>query len=168
MIYSRQLRLNDFQNEGLTGAVVSALFVDDVISAASENEIVVLLQPLNSIEPFMQFTVQCGTDEKLPFLDNCVQRTIHGKLETVVYRKPTHTDKYLSFNSHYPRSHKKSFATTLFHRAENLTSNNDARENERQYVTNVLKEDNCPKSFLCDCSRRPTWTDCKSLDDSRR
>ena len=29
-------------------------------------------------------------------------------------------------------------------RAENLTSNNDARENERQYVTNVLKQNNYP------------------------
>ena len=32
--------------------------------------------------------------------------------------------------------------------AENLTSNNNGRENERQYVTNVLKENNYPKSFL--------------------
>ena len=72
-------------------------------------------------------------------------------METVVYRKSTRTDKYLSFSSHHPRSHKKSVVTTLFQRAGNLTSNNDARENERQYVTNVLKENNYPKSFLHDC-----------------
>ena len=47
-------------------------------------------------------------------------------------------------------------------RAENLTSNNDARENECQYVTNVLKENNYPKSFLYDCLRRPTLTNCNS------
>ena len=70
------------------------------------------------------------------------QRTTDGKLEIVVYRKPTHTDKYLSFNSHYPRSHNRAVVTTLFQRAENLTSNNDARENECQYVTNILKENN--------------------------
>ena len=96
------------------------------------------------------------TDGKLPFLDTCVRRTTDGKLETVVYRIPTHTVKYLSFNSHHPRSHKKSFVTTLFQRAENLTSNNNARENEPQNVTNVLKENNYPKSFLYDCLRRPT------------
>ena len=36
----------------------------------------------------------------------------------------------------------------------------DARENECQYVTNVLKENNYLKSFLYDCLRRPTLTDC--------
>ena len=89
-------------------------------------------------------------------------RTTDGKLETVVYRKSTHTDKYLSFNSHHSRRHKKSVVTTLFEGAENLTSNNDARENEHQYVTNVLKENNYPKSFLYDCSRCPTLTDCNT------
>ena len=75
----------------------------------------------------------------------------------LVYRKPTHTDKYLSINSHHPRSHKKSVVTTLFQRAENLTSDND---DERQYVTNVLKEHNYPKSFLYDCLGRLTLNDC--------
>ena len=57
-----------------------------------------------------------------------------------------HTDTHLSFNSHHPRSPKKSLFTTLSQRAENLTSNDDARENERQYVANVLNENNYPKS----------------------
>ena len=117
---------------------------------------------LNSIEPSIQFTVERETDGKLPFLDTYVQRTTHGKLETLVYRKPTHTDKYLSFNSHHPRSHKRSVVTTLFQRAENLTSNNDARENKCQYVTNILKENSYPTSFLYDCLRRPTLTHCNS------
>ena len=82
----------------------------------------------------------------------------------LVYDKqqfPT-SHKYLSFNSHHPRSHKRSVVTTLFQRAENLTSNNDARENECQYVTNILKENNYPKSFLYDCLRRPNLTHCNS------
>ena len=132
------LVMEDIEHRILTTAPVSPSFWKrfvDVISAVSQNEIVVLLQHLNPIEPSLQFTVERETDGKLPFLDTCVQRTTDGKLETVVYRKPTHTDKYLSISSHHPRSHKKSVVTTLFQRAENLTSNNDARENECQYVT---------------------------------
>ena len=74
-------------------------------------------------------------DRKLAFVDTCVHRTVEGKLETDVYRKPTHTDKYLSFNSHHLRSHEKSVATTLVQRAENLTSNSVARDNERQNMS---------------------------------
>ena len=138
------LVMKDIEHRALTTTPISPSFwkrfVDDVISAVSQDEIVVLLQHLNSIEPSIQFTVERETNGKLPFLDTYVQRTTDGKLETVVYRKPTHTDKYLSFNSHHPRSHKRSVVTTLFQRAENLTSNNDARENECQYVTNILKK----------------------------
>ena len=49
-------------------------------------------------------------------------------------------------------------------RAENLTSGNDARENERQYVTNVLKENNYLKRFLHDSLRCATLTDCNSSE----
>ena len=81
--------------------------------------------------------------------------------ETITAYRGKLSAKYL-VNSHHPRSHKKSVVTTLFQRAENLTSNNDARENECQYVTNILKKNNYPKSFLHDCLRRPTLTDCNS------
>ena len=109
----KYLRLEDITNL-LSFCPVSPSFwkpfVDDAIYAVSENEIVVLLQHLNLIEPSIQLTVEHETDGKLPF----VQRTTDGELETVVYRKPTHTDKYLSFNSRHPRSNKKSVVRTLF------------------------------------------------------
>ena len=80
-------------------------------SAVNESKIDILLQHLNSIEPSIQFTVERENDGKLAFLDTHVPRNINGRLETDVYRKPTHTDKYLSFYAHHPRSHKKSIAT---------------------------------------------------------
>jgi hypothetical protein len=50
----------------------------------------------------------------LAFLDLNVHRTVEGELETDVYRKPTHTDKYLSYDSHHPVSHKRSVAKTFY------------------------------------------------------
>ena len=35
-----------------------------------------------------------------------VKRTDQGKLENAVYRKPTNTNKYLSFDSHHPICHR--------------------------------------------------------------
>ena len=99
------LVMEDIEHRALTTAPVSPSFwkrfADDVISAVSQDEFVVLLQHLNSIEPSIQFTVERETDGKLPFLDTYVQRTTDGKFETVVYRKPIHAYKYLSFNSQH-------------------------------------------------------------------
>ena len=149
------LVMEDVEQRALASAPVRLSFwkrfVDDIISAVSRNDIDILLQHLNSIEPSIQFTVERETNGDLAFLDLNVYRTIEGKLETAVYRKPTHTDKYLSYNSHHPVSHKKSVAKTLLQRAEHLPSNSDSQANEREYVLNILRENNCPKDFLKNC-----------------
>ena len=149
------LVMEDVEQRALASAPVRLSFwkrfVDDIISAVSRNDIDILLQHLNSIEPSIQFTVERETNGDLAFLDLNVYRTIEGKLETAVHRKPTHTDKYLSYNSHHPVSHKKSVAKTLLQRAEHLPSNSDSQANEREYVLNILRENNYPKDFLKNC-----------------
>jgi hypothetical protein len=74
-------------------------------------------QHLNYIEPSIQFTLEREMDGHLAFLDLDVHRTVEGKLETVVYRKPTNTDKYLSYDSYHQVSGHKRFV-----RCENFVS----------------------------------------------
>jgi hypothetical protein len=54
--------MEDIQQRALASVPVSLSFwkrfVNDVISAASRNEIDILLQHLNSIQPSIQFTVE--------------------------------------------------------------------------------------------------------------
>ena len=76
-----------------------------------------------------------------------MHRTVEGKLETDVYRKPPHTNKYLSYDSHHPVSHKRSVAKTLLQKAESLPSNNDSQANELY-----------PKRFHNDFLRSPVCT----------
>jgi hypothetical protein len=131
-------------------------FVDDVISAVSRNEIDILLQHLNSIEPSIQFTVEREINGHLAFLDLNVHRTVEGKLVArlmFIANPRMHTDKYLSYDSHHPVSHKRSVAKTLLQIAESLPSNSDSQANEREYVLNVLGENDYPKRFLNDCLR---------------
>ena len=56
-----------------------------------------------------------------------------------VYRKPTHTDRYLDFNSHHELKHKISTASTLLNWALNVPSTAEGVRKELTYVSNALK-----------------------------
>ena len=141
--------MEDVEQRALATSPVKPFFwkryVDDVISAVSGNEAERLLSHLNSVEPSIQFTLEREKDRHLPFLDLNVYRGEQGNLETSVYRKPTHNDKYLAFDSHHPICHKKSVAKTLL------------------YVSNVLKANGYTKTFLCNW-QKPV-TNSKALDE---
>ena len=49
---------------------------------------------LNSIAPHIKFTTEIPGTDGLPFLDALTKSTPNS-IESTVYRKPTHTDRYL-------------------------------------------------------------------------
>ena len=70
-----------------------------------------------------------------------------------VYRKPTHTDRYLDFHSHHPWCHKRSVVNTLLLRARNIPSTGEGKLEEKRRVKAVLRENNSPSSFIKECER---------------
>ena len=64
------------------------------------------------------------------------------------YRKKTHTDKYLSFESHHPIAHKLSVMNTLFSRAEGICTTEKDLENEKKHLKKVLELNGYPKYVL--------------------
>ena len=76
-----------------------------ICTALKEDLIEEFNEHLNNIEPSIKFTVEKEPKGRLVFLDT--QRIHHddGSLITIVFRKCTHTDKYLSFGSHHPLIH---------------------------------------------------------------
>ncbi|XP_018355594.1 PREDICTED: uncharacterized protein LOC108756348 [Trachymyrmex septentrionalis] len=52
-----------------------------------------------------------------------VSKKANGILGHQVYRKPTHTDRYLHAESHHHSSQKQSAINSLVHRAPSLTKN---------------------------------------------
>ena len=59
----------------------------------------------------------------MPFLDTLVTPQSDGSLATTVYRKPTHTNHYLQWNSHHAMSNKYSIISSLLHRAKHICPN---------------------------------------------
>ena len=57
---------------------------------------------LNQQHLSIRFTMETENNNKTAFLDILVTRVPDGKLLTSVYRKPTHTDQYLAYDSHNP------------------------------------------------------------------
>lgn len=113
-------------------------YVDDTIVALCKTLVDELMKHLNSIEPAIQFTHELEENRSLPMLDARANRTPTGTLEFSVYRKPTHTDQYLQFDSNQPLQHKLGVIRTLRHRCEQLCSTEEAKLKELDHVKTVL------------------------------
>ena len=97
-------------------------YVDDTYSILKRGMESQMLDHLNGIRPEIQFTMETEKDGKLPFLDCEVMRKKEGGLSISVYRKSTHTDRYLHFDSHHPVHVKRGVVKCLFNRAEKVTT----------------------------------------------
>ncbi len=78
-------------------------------------------------------------------LDVLVSVAIEGNRSFSVYRKPTHTDKYLKFASHQPLEHKLGEVRTLRHRANITVSNEKDKIQEDIHLKKVLSLAGYPK-----------------------
>ena len=74
----------------------------------------------------------------MPFLDIMITPEQDGSLSTTVYRKPTHTDLYLQWDSHHTVSAKYSGMGTLYHRAETICSSLHQLQQEVKHLQKVL------------------------------
>ena len=147
------LVMEDVEERALSSCVVPPCFwkryVDDVCVAMPRNLISSFLDHLNGVESTIQFTVEVeAEDGTLPFLDICLSHQSDGTVETSVYRKPTHTDKYLDFGSHHPLQHKAGVVRTLFTRAKCLSSTATKHCTEICHLMSVLKKNGYPKRMI--------------------
>ena len=87
---------------------------------------------------------------KYLFLDCLVTRDNNNKLNTSVYRKPTHTDRLLDQSFYNPTSHKATTIQTLTRRVQLVCDSPDSLADENNYLDNVFNKNNYNKETLLD------------------
>ena len=66
----------------------------------------------------------------------------------MVYRKPTHTDQYLAFDSHHPQSVKRGIVKCLHDRAKRIITKPSGTAQEKKHLSAVLIANGYPMPFL--------------------
>ena len=107
-----------------------------------------LLQHINSQDPHIQFTVEPTQHGSLPFLDTLVTIQPDNTFSTTVYRKPTHTDQYLYWDSNHHITAKQSVYNTLAHRAKTVSSTQDSLQKELSHIKTALQHCQFPSWAL--------------------
>ena len=69
-------------------------------------------------------------------------RSENGRLKCMAYRKLTHTNRYLDFNSSNPITHQISVIKSLVHRVFNLCSP-EYWQDELELIKDTLKSNDC-------------------------
>ena len=115
-------------------------YVDDIFCLVEEKHMDNLLKHLNNQCPTIRFTVEReDRNSSLPFLDTLLTRRQDGGLNIVVYRKPSHTDRYLQYSSHHPAHVQRGVASCLFRRARTILTGDSVRL-EEEHPRKVLKD----------------------------
>ena len=95
-----------------------------------------------------------------PWVHQKFDDTKQNTISTTIYKKPTHTDRYLQFDSHHPKHHKFAVAKTLHNRINTHVTNSDDKATLHKQMQLTLTLNGFPRRFsgsaLKEKPHRPT------------
>ena len=115
----------------------------------------IFLDHINGVDDQICFTLETEREDGFSFPDVAVQREA-GRLRASVYRKPTSTDRVLSFNSHHAWNAKAVVVHALMNKLEMQfpPDDEDGRKEERQHIMDVLHANGYQDGFIHRIVRR--------------
>ena len=137
------LYMKNFEEEAISTAPHAPYFwrrfVDDTFTILESSQKRAFMGHINSIDQHIQFTCEeQREDGSIPFLDVLVTPSEDGSLNSTVFRKPTHSDLYLQWDSHHTLPYKYSVIGTLLHRAKTICSNPQLLKQEEDHLYTAL------------------------------
>ena len=123
--------------------------MDDVffVWRGKKDDLELFVWLLNGIESRVQFTMEIEKENFLPFLDIGITKC-GGKLLTKVYRKPTHTQQYIHWNSNHPKNMLLGVLKGLIHRAHVLSDRKEDLFEELELLKNVFVSNGYPEKLV--------------------
>ena len=134
-------------------------YVDDTYTVLRKDQAQSFTDYLNMVDEDIKWTTEGevvkevedeGMENRmergLAFLDTLSVINEDGTIKTRVYRKETHTDQYLNFQSNHPLEHKRGVVKTLAYRAKTVVSEREDRRKELEHLRGALK-----------CNGYPDW-----------
>ena len=151
-----ELFLQHFEKRALssfTGSVDLWLrYVDDTLVIMEKCRISDFLLHLNSVHDSIAFTCEEEQNGQLPMLD--VEITRDGQqLHMSVYRKPTHSNRYLHYKSNHPPHVKAGVVSCLVRRAKDICDSDDL-EKELTFLQKVFTNNGYPTNCVRKSHRR--------------
>ena len=149
-LFMERLEKDALSSSGALRPRVWKRYVDDVFSILRRANVKDFLKYLNSIDDNIEFTVEEESNCRLPFVDASVTRMETGSLQTSVFRKETHTDRVLNFNSSHSSNAKSAVVRALIGRLETHFADGDVngRDLETAHVQEVLRANDYPERFV--------------------
>ena len=149
--FAAEIYMEKFEDTAITTFVKPPTFwkryVDDTIVKQLNEHVNKFLEHLNSIHLRIQFTHEEMKDNKISFLDVEIHLKEDKHVKLTIYRKKTHTDQYLNFESNHHISQKLGIINTFQHRINTIITDEKDKEEERRRV----------KSKLSNC-KYPEWS----------
>ena len=133
-------------------------YVDDIFAIIDKDfNIENFLENLNCQYSTIKFTYEEEIDGRLPFLDLYIKRS-NEKLEFEIYRKKTHTYRYIQNNSNHCWQHKMAAWNSMVHRLINIPMNKKDFEKEQKIIINIAKFNGYEKNIILKLVKKHKWS----------
>ena len=122
-------------------------YMDDILCDIDKDAIDAKLTSINSLHPFLKFTIERQENGEIPFLDMKIINT-EGKLSSTWYSKPSNTGLMMNFHALAPKRYKRSVVSGYVHRIYRACSSWKNFHESMEKAKDLLTKNQYPSSFF--------------------
>ena len=124
-------------------------YVDDILCCwtGTTRQLHSFLNFLNSRESSINFTLEVDTNKSINFLDLTITLQ-NNRHDFAIFRKPTHTDTIIPFDSTHPWSHKMAFFNCMINRLLTVPLSPQNFQTEVNTIKQIALNNSYPTSIV--------------------